>query len=247
MIIGVVVVLQFNLIEVLTYPIQEYLPGAALDSATGRWAGGQLMVTHGAGGLSITMQLAFAVGLSLAFPVLLYQVWAFLSPALHKHERRTIQIVLGFATILFAAGVALAYLFAVPQTFALSERLARGSLVEMYEASQYFGFLTTMSLTFGLAFEVPIVLVVLSFLGVVSAKMLSAARKYAVIIVFIGSAIITPGDALTATLILALPLYFLFEMSIIAALFIERRKQRKKEAADAEYAAASDQNLDDET
>jgi sec-independent protein translocase protein TatC len=71
-----------------------------------------------------------------------------------------------------------------------------------------------------------------------------------VIIVFIGSAIITPGDALTATLILALPLYFLFEMSIIAALFIERRKQRKKEAADAEYAATSgtsDQYMDDET
>jgi sec-independent protein translocase protein TatC len=152
MAIGFYVVVQFDVVEALIRPVKPYLPN------------GELVVTHGVSPISIVMQLAFAIGVALALPVILYQVWAFLSPALHAHERRLVIAVIAVSTLLFALGAALAYLFAVPATFALSAKLLQGSLRAMYEASAYFGFLTSMVLTFGLAFEVPLGLVALTWL-----------------------------------------------------------------------------------
>jgi sec-independent protein translocase protein TatC len=212
MALGFFVVVRFDVIETLIAPIKPYLP-----------AGG-LVVMHGAAALTIVMQLAFAIGLALALPVILFQVWLFLSPALHAHERRLVKVVIGVSTILFALGAALAYFFAVPATFALSAKLLRGSLTPMYEASAYFGFLTSMVLTFGLAFEVPLGLVALTWLRILSPAALARTRRYAAVVIFAVAAFITPGDAVNATFILSIPLYLLYEGAIFASWIIDRRR-----------------------
>ena len=216
--VGFFLVVRFDVVERLIRPIKPYLPN------------GELVVTHGASPITIVMQLAFALGIAFALPVILYQIWAFLSPALHAHERRLVITVIGVSTLLFAFGAALAYYFAVPATFALSAQLLRGSLTPMYEASAYFGFLTSMVLTFGLAFEVPLGLVALTWLRILSPAALARTRRYAVVVIFAVASIITPGDALTANLVLAVPLYVLYEGAILASWIIDRRRTPRGDA-----------------
>ena len=215
--VGFFIVVQFDVVEALIQPVKPYLPN------------GELVVTHGVSPITIVMQLAFAIGVALALPVILYQVWAFLSPALHAHERRLVIVVIAVSTHLFALGAALSYFFAVPATFALSAALLRGSLQPMYEASAYFGFLTSMVLTFGLAFEVPLGLVALTWLRILSPAALARTRRYAVIAVIAVASIITPGDAMNATLILSVPLYLLYEGAILASRIIDRRRTPRDE------------------
>lgn len=217
MAVGFFVVVRFDAVEALLRPVKPYLPN------------GELVVTHGASPITIVMQLTFAVGVAVALPVILYQVWAFLSPALHAHERRLVMVVIAVSTLLFALGAALAYFFAVPATFALSAKLLRGSLRPMYEASAYFGFLTSMVLTFGLAFEVPLGLVALTWLRILSPAALARTRRYAVIVIFAVASIITPGDALNATIILSVPLYLLYEGAIFASWIIDRRRTPRED------------------
>ena len=225
--IGFFVVVRFDVVEALIQPVKPYLPN------------GELVVTHGASPITIVMQLAFAIGVALALPVILYQIWVFLSPALHAHERRLVIVVIGASTLLFALGAALAYFFAVPATFALSAKLLRGSLRPMYEASAYFGFLTSMVLTFGLAFEVPLGLVALTWLRILSSAVLARTRRYAVIVIFAAASIITPGDAVNATLILSVPLYLLYEGAILASWLIDRGRTRREEDSDSPVTAVS--------
>jgi sec-independent protein translocase protein TatC len=227
MAIGFFVVVRFDIVEALIRPVKPYLPN------------GELVVTHGASPITIVMQLAFAIGVALALPVILYQIWSFLSPALHAHERRLVIVVIGVSTLLFALGAALAYYFAVPATFALSAKLLRGSLRAMYEASAYFGFLTSMVLTFGLAFEVPLGLVALTWLRILSPAALARTRRYAVIVIFAVASVITPGDAVSATFILSVPLYLLYEGAIFASWLIDRRRTPREDDPTSPAAALS--------
>jgi len=225
--IGFYVVVRFDVVEALIRPVKPYLPN------------GELVVTHGASPITIVMQLAFAIGVALALPVILYQIWVFLSPALHAHERRLVVVVIGVSTLLFVLGAALAYFFAVPATFALSAKLLRGSLRPMYEASAYFSFLTSMVLTFGLAFEVPLGLVALTWLRILSPAVLARTRRYAVVVISAAASIITPGDAVNATLILSVPLYLLYEGAILASWLIDRRRTPREEDSAAPAAVLS--------
>jgi sec-independent protein translocase protein TatC len=109
----------------------------------------------------------------------------------------------------------------------------------MYEASAYFGFLTSMVLTFGLAFEVPLGLVALTWLRILSPAALARTRRYAVIVVFAVASVITPGDAINATLILSLPLYLLYEGAILASWLIDRRRTPHEEDSNSPIAAFS--------
>jgi sec-independent protein translocase protein TatC len=104
----------------------------------------------------------------------------------------------------------------------------------MITVSEYFGFVTSMCLAFGLVFEVPIAIVGLTALGIVTPMTLSKFRKYAVVLSYAGAAIITPGDLFTTTLALAIPLYFLYEISIAVSFVIYRRRIKRQAAADEE-------------
>jgi sec-independent protein translocase protein TatC len=178
--------------------------------------------------------MSLVVGIVIAIPVIGYNVWAFLSPALYRNERRVVIPVLLAATLLFVAGVALAYLLVLPLTLKFLFGLETESLTPMITVSEYFGFVTSMCLAFGGVFEVPIVIVGLSALGIVSPQTLGRFRRYAVVISYGAAAIITPGDLLTTTIALAIPLYLLYEMSVAVAYVIYRRKRRRDERIAAE-------------
>jgi len=219
--IGFLVTFKLDLIGLLQRPVLPYLRGHTL------------VFTHPGDTFSAILQMSFVVGIVVALPVIGYNVWAFLSPALYRHERRVVIPVLLAATLLFLGGVALAYFLVLPLTLRFLFGLEAESLTPMITVSEYFGFVTSMCLAFGGVFEVPIVIVGLSALGIVSPQTLGKFRRYAVIISYGAAAIITPGDLLTTTIALAIPLYLLYEMSVAVAYVIYRRKQRR----DADVAA----------
>jgi sec-independent protein translocase protein TatC len=220
--LGFVIVLKWDLITVLQGPIHPYLP-----------AGQKLVYLHPADPFSIIMQLSITCGIIFAIPVIGYQVWAFLSPALHKHERRIVIPVLLAATILFLLGASMAFFLVLPMSLKFFFDLGSDSLTPMITLVEYMGFMTSLLLTFGAAFEVPIVLVGLSAFGIVSPHALGKIRKFAIVGAWIVAAIITPGDLFTTTFALAVPLYLLYEMSVAVAFVIYRRKERRRAALEA--------------
>jgi sec-independent protein translocase protein TatC len=184
------------------------------------------------------MSVAFAVGAVLAAPVILYQLWLFLAPALYQHEKRVAVLVLLGATLLFICGVCVSFFVLLPLTLSFLLGFQSASLQPMITAGNYFGFATGMSLALGGVFELPILIVALTAFGIVQPKMLVRFRRHAFAACFLTSAIITPGDVLSATIVLLGPLYGLYELSIILSYVVHRRRERRMRAEAAEAAAA---------
>ena len=226
MILGFFLVLKYNLILLLQQPIAPYLQGR------------KLMITHPTDSMSITLTMAVTVGLVIASPVIIYQIWLFLSPALHKHEKKLVIPVIGGAVSLFLAGVALAWFFVLPLCLKFLMTWQIESFDNMIKASDYFGFVMTMALTFGAAFELPMLILALSALGLVTPAFLKRFRPYALALTFVLSAIVTPGDILIPTLALTAPLYLLYELSLILSAFIFRKREARAYAA--EHSATPD-------
>jgi sec-independent protein translocase protein TatC len=221
LIVGFVIVTQFDVIGFLSAPIAPYLGGKKLG------------YTHPADTFSILLSMALGVGAIIASPVIVYQFWSFLSPALHKHERRVaIPVIIG-AVGLFVAGVALAWFFVIPMTLRFFYSIQSQSLESMIMVNDYFGMISILALTFGAAFELPILIFALAVLGIVNPAMLSKARVYALGGAYVLSALVTPGDVIFATLALTIPLYFLYELSIVITILVYRRKRKKAAAEEA--------------
>ena len=166
-------------------------------------------------------------GMVLAGPVILYQAWLFLAPALHPHEKRVGLGVLFAGLVLFIAGAALAYIVVIPLALPWLLDFGTTTMVPLITAEEYFGFVFAMVLTFGVSFELPIVILALSALGIVTPQLLSRFRRHAVVAIVIIGAFLTPGDLIWTTIALAVPLYMLYELSVAASWVIWKRKQRK--------------------
>ena len=228
--IGFWVTLHFDLVRILAGPILPLLPQ------------GKLVFTHPSDKFSITLNTAMTFGITLAAPVILYQVWLFLSPALHKHEKRVGIGVLFAGTILFAAGVSLAFFVVVPLALPWLFDFGTTMMIPLITAEEYFSFVFTMVLTFGVSFELPIVVLALSALGIVTPQLLSKYRRHAVVMIVIAGAFLTPGDLIWTTIALAVPLYGLYELSVAASFIIYKRKQRRRARLDAEQAKEAEQS-----
>ena len=220
-----VLVTKFDLIGLLGQPILPYL------------AGKKLIFTHPGDSFSIVMQVSFGVGFALAAPVLLYQLWAFLSPALYKHEKKVVVPLLFSATCLFMVGASMAYFVVLPFALKFLMEFQTAALEPMITARDYFDFATSLSLSMGAVFELPILLVGLTALGIITPTQLRTYRRHAAVASFGAAAIITPGDLITTTVMLMVPLYCLYEVSIIASTIVFARRERRRLAADVEAAA----------
>ncbi|MEK7401048.1 MAG: twin-arginine translocase subunit TatC [Gemmatimonadota bacterium] len=220
LIVGFVIVTQFDVIGVLAEPIKPYLGGRKLG------------YTHPADAFSITLSMALAVGAVIASPVVVYQFWSFLAPALHRHEKRLALPVISGAVVLFLGGVSLAWFFVIPMTLKFLFSIQSQSLEGFIMVSDYFSMITILTLTFGASFELPILILALAALGIVTPKMLGKFRHFALIGSFLLSALITPGDIFLATLALTIPLYLLYEFSIVLSVIVFRRKQKAADAAE---------------
>jgi len=221
-----VVVMKGNVIGILEQPILPYL------------AGRKLVYTNPGDPFRIVMTTSFALGFVLALPVIIYQVWAFLSPALYQHEKRVVVPVLFGATLLFLGGASVAYFYALPFTLRFLTGFGGESLEAMITVAAYFDFALSMCLTFGVVFELPIALVALTALGIVTPMFLRRYRRHAFVMCALGAALITPGDLITSTLMLIVPLYGLYELSVLLSSMVYRRRLRRAAvAAGEEYGA----------
>jgi sec-independent protein translocase protein TatC len=166
-------------------------------------------------------------------------VYAFLSPALHRHEKRiAIPVILG-AVVLFVAGAALAWYFVLPMTLKFLFNLGDKAFDQMITVSEYFGFVTSMVLAMGAVFELPIAVLLLSVFGLVTPQFLAKFRRHALLGSYIAAAIITPGDLFITSIALMVPLYLLYEVSIGLSFLVVRKKERQARADEAAAGATA--------
>jgi sec-independent protein translocase protein TatC len=179
--------------------------------------------------LKILLMAAFLI----ALPVVLYQAWAFVAPGLYSHEKKLVLPLVVSSTLLFFGGVAFCYFFVFRQVFRFIQGFAPKSITAAPDIEAYLSFVLTMFLAFGLAFEVPIVVVVLARLGFVTIEKLKAFRGYFIVLAFIVAAVITPPDVVSQ-LSLAIPMCLLYEVGIWAAQIFIRTTQPPAETKAAD-------------
>lgn len=173
-------------------------------------------------------KLSFFVALFVAIPYVLYQVWAFVAPGLYKHEKRFALPLILSSIILFYVGVVFAYLFVFPVMFEFFALATPKGVEMMTDINSYLDFTLTMFLAFGVAFEVPIVVVLLVLTGIVTVERLKSARGYVLIGIFVIAAILTPPDAVSQC-IMALPMYGLYEGGLVMARILMGMKRKDEE------------------
>lgn len=177
----------------------------------------------------LALKLSFWCGLILGAPFIIYFIMQFIFPGLTHKERKVVRQSMGFAAILFFAGVALAYLVAVPIGTQVMYKINLWLGTEaQWTISSYISFATFTMLGFGLIFEFPIVLIILGRIGLISSDMLRNSRKVVVIISLVVAMIISPSPDVISMLIMALPLYILFEISMILIWLGERKKKTEQ-------------------
>ncbi len=162
----------------------------------------------------INLKIAIVVGFVLAMPVLLWQLWAFISPGLTREERRMARPWAPLALVFFVVGVVVAYvILPFASTFLLS--FSSPDLQPLITASEYFGFVTTLCLAFGLVMEYPIVLVLLAKVGIITSARLRSSRRVVILAIAIISAVVTPGGDPISPTVLGVTMYLLYEFSIV--------------------------------
>ena len=227
-----VVLQQFDVFKFLEGPILPYL------------GGNKLKYTHPADPFSVLISASFTIGIVIALPVILYQVWAFLAPALYKHEKRVVLPVIFGAIALFVSGVALSFYVVLPLAIGWLMKIAANTdaLEPMITYRDYFSFAVNMSLAFGLCFELPIVILLLATLGIVTPEFLRRYRRHALVLCVVAGALLSPGDLVWTTLLLAAPLYLLYELSVVLTVIVYRRRRRRQAQLAAEEAAEAQAN-----
>ena len=211
-VVGFFLVTRLDVLGILVAPIEPFLHGSKLK---------YLSPTDP---FFITLKLAVTVGLVLASPVVVYQIWAFLAPALLPHEKRIIVPSLYLGLVLFAVGVLMSYRIALPMTLDFTMSFQTESLEQSIVIGEYLGFVTRLLLAFGAIFELPVVILILSSIGLVTPEFLAAKRRHAIAIITVLAALLTPGDVITLTLMMMVPLIFLYEFSIVLSRMVTRRR-----------------------
>jgi sec-independent protein translocase protein TatC len=192
-----------SIFNILAAPLMKMMP-----------KGGSLIFISVAEAFFTYMKVAFIAGIIVTSPFILYQIWAFVAPGLYQKEKKyVIPFVLG-GSFFFALGVLFGYFVAIPISFKFLLGYATDFIKPMPSMKEYLSFSIKFLLAFGLVFEFPVVLVLLARIGVIDAKMLARQRKYAILLIFIFAAVMTPPDVISQVL-MALPLIGLYELSIL--------------------------------
>lgn len=172
----------------------------------------------------IKLEIALILGIIISLPVILYQIWAFLAPGLHNHEKKYVWPLIFFAMVSFCAGGAFAYYLLVPYTLDFFLGLAPANVANNIAIDYYFGFLLRLIVVFGIVFELPVLSVILSSMGLISPAFLRKYRRHAIVIFFVAAAILTPPDP-TTQVMLAIPLVLLYEVTIFISYIFKRRRK----------------------
>ena len=209
------------LYDMLAAPLVAHLP-----------AGSTLIATSVISPFMVPLKVLMMTAFLIALPVVLYQIWAFVAPGLYTHEKKLVMPLVVSSTILFFAGVAFCYFFVFGRVFAFIQSFAPKSITASPDIEAYLSFVLSMFLAFGLAFEVPVVVVLLARMGIFSIAKLKEFRGYFVVLAFIIAAIVTPPDVVSQ-LALAVPMCLLYEVGIWAAQIFIKHTQAPPDADQA--------------
>src|ERR1700737_1426401 len=228
-VIGVVIAFallsRLDIIRLLEGPILPLLHGQ------------KLIYTHPGTSFHILLNASLVLGIILASPIIVAQLWGFLAPALYSHEKRVVvPVVLSMAS-LFLAGVSLSYFVVLPLTLQFLMSIESTALTPMISATEYFDFAISMCVAFGVVFEVPIAILALTALGIITPQFLSKYRRHAIVVCLTAAAFITPGADPYSLFALAIPLYILYELSVFVAIFAYRKREKRRARLEAEELA----------
>jgi sec-independent protein translocase protein TatC len=193
-------------------------------------AGGQMIATDVVGVFLVPVKVAALVAFVIALPYVLYQVWAFVAPGLYANEKRLVLPLVVASSVLFLIGMAFAYFLVFPMVFQFMASIAPEGVAWMTDIDKYLSFVLTTFVAFGVTFEVPVVVIVLVRAGVISIEKLKEIRPYVIVGAFVVGAILTPPDVVSQFM-LAVPLWFLYEIGIVLARFVERSRGAAEEGA----------------
>lgn len=199
-----------GLYDMLAEPMTRSLPGGSKLIATGVFSA-----------FMVPLKITLMGGFLIALPFVLYQVWAFVAPGLYSHEKRFVLPLVVSSTLLFFVGVAFCYFLVLPALSKFMVAVAPGAVQVAPDIEQYFGTVLTLFMVFGIAFEVPVAVVVLALLNIIPIEKLREWRGYFIVVAFIVAAIVTPPDVISQ-LSLAIPMCVLYELGIWAAVFLKR-------------------------
>ncbi len=212
--VGFVICYAFSqpLFDILSRPLLKMMP-----------SGSSLIFTSVAEAFFTYMKVAFIAGIILASPFVLFQIWAFVAPGLYRHEKRYVIPFVAAGSFFFVLGILFAYFVAIPVGFNFLLGYATDFIKPMPSMKEYLSFSIKFLLAFGLVFEFPVVLVLLARIGVVDAKTMARHRKYAILLIFIFAAVMTPPDIISQ-LLMAIPLMGLYELSIMLSRIFGKKK-----------------------
>lgn len=216
--VGWFIVERVDVIGLLIRPIAPLLPD------------GKLKFTNPTEPFFITLKFAFALGVLLASPIMGYQTWAFLAPALYQRERRLVIPALSVGVLLFLAGASAAYFWVLPRALQVLLSFQRNVFEPIITADHYFGFAAQLILAFGLITELPLVVVLLAALGLVTPQFLIRHRRYAIVLSAVAAALLSPPDAVSMVAMMV-PLWLLYEVSIFCAWVVTKRGRGRDRAA----------------
>ena len=204
-----------QLLSIVTYPLRSINQ--------------RLIVTGVTEAFFVKLELSFLAGFIIAFPIVAWAIWGFFKPALYPHERKYVYILFPLIVILFAAGVLFSYFGILPLVLNFFVYIAGENLETMFKVDQYVNFVMAFSIPFGLVFELPVIIFFLTKIGVVKPQTLSKNRKYAILIIVVGAAALTPGPDPISQLMMAVPVYILYEVSIVVAKFAKPRVKKEED------------------
>ena len=218
MVLGLVAVTSWDVLGIVARPIEAALPGEDLNFSSPTTP------------FVVTLKLGFLVGLVVTFPYIALQAWRFLAPALYENERKFAIPAIGAGTLLFIAGVAMAYFIVLPLGLRILLTFYSEDLNPVIMITEYLTFATRLILAFGFIFELPVILVFLSLLGIVTPEGLAKYRRHAIVVMAVVAAFLTPADPYTM-LAMMLPMMLLYELSVFATRVLRRRRQEAEAAA----------------
>lgn len=196
-----------DIYTLLANPLTERLP-----------AGATMIATNVVTPFFTPIKLTAVVAVFLSVPFILYQIWAFVAPALYKHEKRLVYPLLVSSTVLFYIGVAFAYYVVFPLIFGFLTSTAPEGVVMATDINSYLDFILTIFLAFGICFEVPVAIILLCWSGITTPTDLRAKRPYIIVAAFVIGMLLTPPDIFSQTL-LAVPMCLLFEIGLLVSRF----------------------------
>ena len=189
-----------------------------------------LINTEMAGQFTLQINSSFMIGLTLGFPYMLYEVWLFIKPALHDKERKAASGFVFYASFLFILGVLFGYFVITAMSLSfLAGYNVSSSIQNLFSIDSYISSVATLTLATGAVFELPILIYILANMGLLTAKFMRESRRYAIIIILIIAAVVTPTPDMLTMTVVSIPLFLLFEASIFVAAAVDKRRKLKRD------------------